>query len=200
MAEISHVEVQGEATQSFFDVMQAISAIYVFEDVSCTSPGILEKPERVNTQAMDKPKNYRDQSLIKEEWDNIHDPILANNPKSLREVAYERMKKISDPNSLAQNLWFSRLPQYMVSFVHSCSELVDLAIEYFNPRTDTIEGWDLKVNICLGAIWNMLCIPDQSSRAKKIEPFNLAKGEEIWRTRQKALDFYIKETQRPKED
>lgn len=57
------------------------------------SPGTLEKLEWVHIRALDKPKTTRDQSQIKEEWDNIHEPILAKNPKTLKEGACERMKK-----------------------------------------------------------------------------------------------------------
>lgn len=199
MAESSQIEMQGEATQIFFDVC-ALPATCIFEDISYASPGMPEKPKWVNTRASKKQKNHKDQSQIKEEWDKIHDPILAKNPKTLREVAYERMKKISDPNSLAQKQWFSRLPQYMVSFVHYFLELVDEAINHFNPDTNTIKGRELRVNIFKEAIGNILCIPEQSSKVDKMESFNPAKGLKIWKSKDFALDFYNKETQRPRED
>lgn len=94
--------------------------------------------------------------------------------------------------SMTQKIWLNRLPQYMVPSVHYCPELVNAAIDHFNPRTSTIEGQTLMVNIILGAIWNMLCIPKQSCRKEEIEIFTLAKGENICKGMQKALDFYNK--------
>lgn len=67
MDESSQTEAQGEETQSFFDVMHAVPATYVFQEISYTSPRISKKPECENTRASDKKKTHRDQSQINED-------------------------------------------------------------------------------------------------------------------------------------
>lgn len=42
----------------------------------------------------------------------------------------------------------------------------------------------------------MLSIPDQSYRKEEMEMFTPTKGENIWKGREKALEFYNKETKR----
>lgn len=79
--------------------------------------------------------------------------------------------------------------------MHYYLELVNVAIKDLNPSTNTIEGRTLSINITLGVIWNMLCIPYHKQRKIKIEEFTPTKGKNIWNTRDKALEFYNKDTQ-----
>lgn len=102
------------------------------------------------------------------------------------------MKVSTGLNSLSQKLWYNGLPQYMVTFVHYCPELVDATIKHFNPHTNTIEGRRLKVNIYPEAIQNMLCIPNINSRQEEVQSFNPTKGEAIWKGMKKAQEFYNK--------
>lgn len=171
-----------------------------FYDTSYASPGILEKLKWICTRAMDK-KAHRDQALIMEEWDNIHDPILKTKPKSLREATYERMKQSTSQQSLAYKIWFCGLLQYMVPFVHYFPELVHECMQHFNPDTGTFEGWELRVVISVEDIRDMLCIHSSKGyRAENMETFTPEGGEEFWKTRDLALSFYDQETKRPKED
>lgn len=85
------MEAQGQVAQSLFDAMHATLMTNIFYNISYASLGILEKPKWIHTWAMDK-KSHMNQTLIAEEWDNIHEPILKTNPKSLREETCKRMK------------------------------------------------------------------------------------------------------------
>lgn len=92
MTKSSHKEIQGEATQSFLKAIWASHVVNVYENISYAMPGILDKPKWVNTLELEKPKIYRNQIQVQDDWDNIHDPHLTKNPKYLREGACERMK------------------------------------------------------------------------------------------------------------
>lgn len=97
--------------------------------------------------------------------------------------------------STVEKVWFNRLPQYMVPSMHYFPELVNAAIKHFNPSTNTIEGQTLLVNIGPTTIWNMLCIPDPMQRGMIVEKFTPKQGNDIWSTRDKALEFYNEESQ-----
>lgn len=144
--------------------IRSSKVVYVHEDLSYAMPGIPDKPKRENTMQLDRPKYYRNQKRAEEEWDNIHDPHLAKNPKSLREAAYARMRESQETISTKKKVWYSRLLQYMVPLVHYFPEIVDVTIQRYNPNTYCIEGQTLNVNIIPQAIWNMLCISDPSTK------------------------------------
>lgn len=91
MAQNPQMEAQGEVVQSLFYAMLVVPMANIFDDVSYASPRMLGKPKWPHMWVIEK-SNYRGKALIIEEWDNIHDPILKTNPKSLKEVAYESEK------------------------------------------------------------------------------------------------------------
>lgn len=90
------MEAQVEETQSLFDTMIATLVTNIFDDISYALLGMQEKLEWIHVWVMDKQITHRDQRKIKEEWNNIHDPVLVKNPKTLREGACERMKVIDN--------------------------------------------------------------------------------------------------------
>lgn len=197
MAQNPQMEVQGEVMKSLFDAMHAEPIANIFNDTSYALLGILDKQKWIRTGVVEKKKTNRDQAQIMEEWDNIHDPILKTNPNSLREEACKRMEVATRKFQLAYKKWFYRLPQYMVPFVHYFPELVHEGIQHFNPDTGAIEGQELRVNISMEAIRNMLCIPTRGSRVEKMELFTPKKGYKYCRGRDITMDFYNQETQRP---
>lgn len=98
------MEAQTKATKSLYDSIIATSVINIFDHTSYALPGMLKKLEWIHTWALDKPKNYRDPSQIKEEWDNIHDPIVVKNPKIIREGDCKRMKMADSTGKMPHKL------------------------------------------------------------------------------------------------
>lgn len=113
--------------------------------------------------------------VVQDITDNVFDPKFSVNPKSLREVTFQRKEKYGTSNSFALRLWDWGLPQFMLHAIHPCPELVDPCARKFDDITGLSKGARLELpymlkpyGICYVSLWSRIQI---CSTKKKMDLF-----------------------------
>lgn len=133
--------------------------VNVFRELSYSSHAIPPKTKYPRTKVKSKMVTHNTYIII-ESFKNVFELEIHKKPKSLKEVACNRMlHHKEEPQSMASCFWRSGMPQFVGHLVAYYPDLMSVCADIFNPASCSINNSFLRIVISLEEIRAMNCCP-----------------------------------------